>query len=123
MLEDNLLPIYNQLLPDGGHFVHDNCTIHTAAYTKNWLNEHAVALMDYPSVSPDMNSIENVWADLKKALYKRHGDVQNSDDLFRILSEEWNVLMNNEDYRINHIRSMVQRVHDLRVSAWSYTSW
>ena len=82
-----------------------------------------MALMDHPPVSPDMNCIENVWADLQKALNNRHKDVRNSDDLFRILSEEWYVLMNNEDYRINHVRSMVQRVHDLRVSAGSYTSW
>ena len=35
LLENNLLPIYNTLLPDGGYFVHDNCPIHTAAHTRN----------------------------------------------------------------------------------------
>ena len=44
--------------------------------------------MDWPSQSPDMNPIENLWQDLKKIV--RQHKPTNKEDLKHILNEKWN---------------------------------
>jgi transposase len=46
-------------------FMQDNAPAHTAKYTKDWLNENNVRVLSWPPKSPDMNPIENFWAQLK----------------------------------------------------------
>lgn len=65
-LEEGLLPIY-----DGTRqFQQDNSRIHNYGGTPEWLQEHAVAYIDWPPHSPDLNPIEHMWAALKKKLFE-----------------------------------------------------
>lgn len=42
---------------------HDNASPHTATFTRNWLTDHAVKLLeDYPPWSPELNPMEHVWS-------------------------------------------------------------
>jgi hypothetical protein len=70
ILSENLLNNYNALLPEGGFFVHDNCPIHSARVTKEWLRNNNIVQLEHPPISPDLNSIEHVWAELSKHLEK-----------------------------------------------------
>ncbi len=66
------------------------CWRRNAAYdpkaTKEWLKKH-IKFLEWPSQSPDLNPIENLWRELKVRVAKRQP--RNLDDLERICKEEW----------------------------------
>jgi len=78
VLCDNLLPYLDALASDGVTGItlqQDNACIHTCKKAKAFFNiamtEHRFTVMDdKPPYSPDMNSIENLWAHLKLELHR-----------------------------------------------------
>jgi len=54
---------------------------------QDWLFTHGVACIDFPPYSPDLNPIENLWADLKRRVETRHA--QTTQELEAHLKEEW----------------------------------
>ncbi|KAI4878424.1 hypothetical protein NFI96_002145 [Prochilodus magdalenae] len=88
ILRDNLLPSARDLkMGRGWVFQHDNDPKHTAKATKDWLKKNHIKVMEWPSQSPDLNPIENLWRELKVRVAKRQPT--NLHDLERICKEEW----------------------------------
>ncbi|GJQ82124.1 hypothetical protein Trydic_g5626 [Trypoxylus dichotomus] len=66
----------------------DNDPKHTAKIAKDWFRQNHVDLLDWPSCSPDLNPIENLWQDVE--LRTRDKNISNLEELFRCVEEVWN---------------------------------
>lgn len=65
----------------------DNDPKHTAIMTQNWFIEKACPIMEWPSQSPDLNPIENLWTILDNKCQNRNP--QNEAELLEMLQTAW----------------------------------
>lgn len=98
LLEQELIPACRQLIansplasPSRPHptwiFQQDNAKAHTCKVVKEWLQQQDFEVMPWPSKSPDLSWIENLWAYVANALRKRQGVTPRN---FReALMDEW----------------------------------
>ena len=73
----------------GRNFVlqYDNDPKHTAKLTKEWFENNGISTLNWPSQSPDLNPIENLWNTLKVKAHK--WNPQNIEQLEELYKEEW----------------------------------
>lgn len=87
MLTETVLPYMRQHLPAASVFQQDNAPCHTARIVKQLLQNEAVQVLQWPSQSPDLSPIENLWGILKLRVSKRRP--ATLEDLWRTVQEEW----------------------------------
>jgi hypothetical protein len=64
------VPSVRMLYPDGIiHLQQDHSSIHDSRVVQEWLSWQAdFKLIDWTPRAPDMNPIENMWSEVKRAL-------------------------------------------------------
>lgn len=95
ILKEHLLPFRQFLITKFGNriiFQDDNAPIHTARYTKEWLNMQNIEHLTWPAQSPDLNPIENIWKILKDNIQQRNPPPHKYEELKIALLEEWEKL-------------------------------
>jgi len=65
----------------------DNASPHTADIVNQWFEKYGIRRMDWPSRSPDLNIIEDVWNEMK---WKMRGkNFENKNDLWEEVKRQW----------------------------------
>ena len=65
----------------------DNDPKHTSKVVGKWLKDNKVKVLEWPSQSPVLNPVENLWAELKKRVRARRPT--NLSQLHQLCQEEW----------------------------------
>lgn len=122
VLRPVVLPFFRQHFVRGGDKLqHDGARPHTAQITRNFLAQHAINVLDWPALSPDMSPIEHVWDELKRRVYTRPHPPQTLRDLRLAVVQEWN---NIPQQLIDHmILSMRRRIQALLNARGGHTRY
>ncbi|GIY48967.1 transposable element Tcb2 transposase [Caerostris extrusa] len=103
-------------------FMQDLSSIHMSRLTLQWLERNNISLLDdWPPKGPDMNPVENVWAELVRRVEKRtRGEGSNNrDQLWENIQYAFETL--EDDYFDNLVESMPRRVDTVssKSGGWS----
>ena len=73
--------------------------------SRHYLRNQNIQVLEWPAQSPDLNPIENVWAELNRRLRKRK--CNSEEELFELLTKTWKEL--DAEYLQKLIESMPRR--------------
>ena len=110
ILQQSMIPSL-QKLGSRVVFQHDNDPKHTSKMTNALLKRSRVKVMDWPSMSPDVNPIEHLWGILKRKVevFK----VSNICQLRDVVMEEWkSIPVATSEALVNSMPRRVQTVRD-----------
>lgn len=111
ILNEVMIPSINAVYGQNFTFQHDNAPIHTARIVQNFLQENNIAVLPWPSKSPDLNPIENIWGKMVKSMYKHDFRPRNRDELRYRINQAWDEVTG--ELCRNLVLSMPQRLQEV----------
>lgn len=89
VLQHYLLPVVDDIYGEKWIFQQDFCALHQSNYTKQWFEANYVAVMEWPAKSPDLNIIENVWAQIERSVYLNGLQFNSVSELEIAIFDAW----------------------------------
>ena len=121
ILKQSMIPSLQRL----GHravFQHDNDPKHTSKMTTALVKKLRVKVMDWPSMSPDLNPIERLWGILKQKAEERK--VSNIHQLCDVVMEEGKITpVATCDALVNFMPKRVKAMgpHKILTQIWTFS--
>lgn len=107
LLETFVMPTLDEELGDNYIFMHDNASIHDSKETRAWLASNNVKILKWPSRSPDLNPIENIWKMLSDIVYDGP-QFKNVSELREAVQKAVDYLNQNKREQVMNIRNSMR---------------
>ena len=117
VLQEQLLPLWRS----GDRLVQDNAPIHTSGASREWMKQHKIATIEWPSRSPDLNPMENIWGALTRLVYAEGRQFTKISDLRQAILEAWKAI--NLRTLKDHCASMSNRIFHCITAKGSFTKY
>ena len=92
-------------------FQQDNCSIHVSRTAKHCFQDEQIRTMMWPTRSPDLNPIENLWGILGRAVYVVNKQYRSERELYNAIVDCWNNISRGE------MEKLIQSMHKRCISA------
>lgn len=111
ILEGNLVPYARETFGENFVFQDDNAPAHRARAVRDFWEENEIQHLDWPACSPDMNPIENLWAEVTRYLNNLQHSPTNVNQLRVALNDAWAAIPN--ETLASLVSSMPRRIQAL----------
>ena len=116
ILHEGLLPIFSSGKMDkvNSLFMKDGTPCHSVRATQHRLSQNWINKLPWPSQSPDMNPIENLWGILDRNLRKKKRKSSSKPELIALLRQTWQEIPRDDIRQL--INAMPRRVLGLKTA-------
>jgi transposase len=121
LLRLQLLPVAHNIGGQNWIFQQDNASIHCSRSTKNWFSVQNIRILDWPSRSPDLNPIENLWGIIVRDIYKNGRQFNSVPELKTAIKQSW--LNIPDETREKLVESMSKRIYDVIYNRGGHTKY
>ena len=116
-----LKPFLLRVFPEGHRFQQDNDPKHTSKLAIQTFKDLKITWWKTPAESPDINPIENLWAELKGHI-RKYAKPTTKDELIQAINTFWSTKVTPEKCRkyISHVHKVLPKVLERQGQASGY---
>lgn len=118
VLSRSLLPFLRRFHRLRLRFQQDNAGVHTSKNKRrndptfvpmiDWFKNQRIDLLEWPSCSPDLNPMENLWGIMVRRIYANNKQYQTVQELKEAIQQAWDSIDNETIQKL--VQSMPNRI-------------